>query len=264
MKLLTLNCHSWQEDNQLDKIKYLVKTIVKNNYDVIALQEVSQSIDSKIVFDNIKEDNYALVLINEIKNLGGFNYNFSWDFSHIGYGKYEEGLAILSKHEIINKESFYSSKSKDINFWKTRKIVKGTIKYNNENIDIYSCHLGWWNDKEEDFIYQGKNLYKKICESNNLAFVMGDFNNNALVRNEGYDFIKDMGLYDTYNLAAKKGSGYTVTEKIDGWEENTEKMRLDIIFTNKLLDVSRSSVIFNGVNEAIVSDHYGVEIIVEH
>ena len=27
MKLLTLNCHSWQEDNQLEKIKYLAKVI---------------------------------------------------------------------------------------------------------------------------------------------------------------------------------------------------------------------------------------------
>ena len=27
MKLLTLNCHSWQEDNQIEKIKYLAKII---------------------------------------------------------------------------------------------------------------------------------------------------------------------------------------------------------------------------------------------
>ena len=45
MKLLTLNCHSWQEDNQIEKIKYLAKIIKEKQYDVIALQEVSQKIN---------------------------------------------------------------------------------------------------------------------------------------------------------------------------------------------------------------------------
>lgn len=48
MKLLTLNCHSWQEDNQIEKIKYLAKVIQEEEYDVIALQEVSQSIGLKM------------------------------------------------------------------------------------------------------------------------------------------------------------------------------------------------------------------------
>ena len=54
MKLLTLNCHSWQEMHQIEKIKYLAKVIVENQYDVLALQEVSQNIDSDLLFDNIR------------------------------------------------------------------------------------------------------------------------------------------------------------------------------------------------------------------
>ena len=49
MKLLTLNCHSWQEENQIEKIKYLAKIIKEKQYDVIALQEVSQNIDSNVL-----------------------------------------------------------------------------------------------------------------------------------------------------------------------------------------------------------------------
>ena len=48
MKLLTLNCHSWLEEEQLYKIKYLAKTIVEEKYDVIALQEASQIIKASI------------------------------------------------------------------------------------------------------------------------------------------------------------------------------------------------------------------------
>ena len=59
MKLLTLNCHSWQEENQIEKIKYLASVIKEEQYDVIALQEVSQRIDSRSVDSKIKEDNFA-------------------------------------------------------------------------------------------------------------------------------------------------------------------------------------------------------------
>lgn len=35
MKLLTLNCHSWQEENQAEKITYLAETIKEKSYDVV-------------------------------------------------------------------------------------------------------------------------------------------------------------------------------------------------------------------------------------
>ena len=66
MKVLTLNCHSWQEEKQIEKIKYLAKIICENNYDVIALQEVNQSINSKILFDNIKAKLSSFILSNNI------------------------------------------------------------------------------------------------------------------------------------------------------------------------------------------------------
>lgn len=55
MKLLTLNCHSWQEENQIEKIKYLAKAIQEEDYDAIALQEVSQSIQAENVCGNKKK-----------------------------------------------------------------------------------------------------------------------------------------------------------------------------------------------------------------
>ena len=38
MKLLTLNCHAWQEENQIEKIQHLAQVIKEKQYDVIALQ----------------------------------------------------------------------------------------------------------------------------------------------------------------------------------------------------------------------------------
>lgn len=258
MKLLTLNCHSWQEENQLDKIKYIAKTINEKNYDVIAMQEVSQHINSDIVYENIRKDNFALLLQDELKNLGNDKYDFYFDIVHFGYDVYEEGLCLMTKLPIVSKESFYVSKNDKINFWKSRKIVKIKALYKDIEMSFLSCHLGWFNDCEEPFKYQADKLIENI-EKDNLTFIMGDFNNNANIVNEGYDYLAEK-LIDTYKISKNKDEGITVKGKIAGWDKNKEDLRLDIIFTNKEVEVLKSEVIFNGENKTIVSDHYGVSV----
>ena len=257
MKLLTLNCHSWIEENQISKIKYLAKIIKEKQFDVVALQEVSQRIESKFISENIKEDNFVHLLNEELKKLGDNSYKYIWDFSHIGYDIYEEGLAILTKHNIVNYDSFYITKSDNKDFYKSRKIIKADITIDNEKISFFTCHLGWWKDEDESFENQVDNLIEKI---NNKSFIMGDFNNDAFIRNEGYDYLLDKGLIDTYTKAIEKDSGITVEGEIAGWEGKKENKRLDIIFTTDDIKVLKSNVIFNGENKKIISDHYGVEV----
>ncbi|EEL52290.1 MULTISPECIES: endonuclease/exonuclease/phosphatase family protein [Bacillus cereus group] len=259
MKLLTLNCHSWQEENQLEKIRHLAKTIQEEDYDVIALQEVSQSIKAQNVCDNKKKDNFGLILLTELEKLGLGNYNIVWDFSHIGYDIYEEGIAIITKYPIVKQGSFFVSASQDTTYWKTRKIVHATISYQGKNITFYSCHLGWWNDEEESFKGQVNRLIEYV-NGDELSFLMGDFNNNAHLRGEGYDYLIRKGLYDTYELAMEKDEGTTVQGKIAGWDENKQNLRIDLIFTNRPKKVLSSKVIFNGVNRNVISDHFGVEV----
>lgn len=257
MKLLTLNCHSWQEEKQLEKIKYLAKIIAEKDYDVIALQEVSQRINTN---RKIAKDNYIYILMEELKSLGIGKYEFVWDLSHIGYDIYEEGLALITKHNIIDYESFYVSKSKDIRNYKSRKIIKAKIGINKDEFQFLSCHLGWWQDKDEQFKEQVDELINNI-QKDTRTFIMGDFNNDAFVVGEGYDYLLNKGLYDTYNLAKEKDSGVTVKGKIDGWSNHLDDKRLDLILVNHELEVKSSKIIFNGENKEVISDHYGVEII---
>ena len=262
MKLLTLNCHSWQEENQIEKIKYLAKVIKEKQYDVVALQEISQRIDSKLVNDKVKEDNYVYLLLKELEALGEKNYRFIWDYSHIGYDIYEEGSAILTNKNIVMEESFYVSNNISKKDYRSRKIVKARIKVDEIDYDIYTCHLGWWDDEKEPFKYQLDNLFKHL--TNKTSFIMGDFNNDAFIRNQGYDYLIDKGLVDTYTLANNKDSGITVAGEIDGWKGSKNSKRLDLILTNKTEnEIIYSKVIFNGENKEIVSDHYGVEIEVQ-
>ncbi|MBC2579522.1 endonuclease/exonuclease/phosphatase family protein [Clostridium sp. DJ247] len=261
MKLLTLNCHSWWEENQEEKIEIIANTIKEQDYDVISLQEVNQSIKKNIVFNNIKEDNFALVLLKELEKLSCTAYKMLWDFSHLSYETYEEGVSIITKHEIVEEGaySFFLSNSKDREFWKTRKVLGASIKVNKQMIDFYSCHLGWWQDEEEPFKEQVDKLLNNI-KKDRLTFFMGDFNNNAFIRGEGYDYLMEKGLKDTFTLAKEKDSGVTVKGKIAGWDLNKDDLRLDLILVNKDIDVEYSKVIFNGKNVPVVSDHYGVEV----
>lgn len=260
MKLLTLNCHSWQEENQIEKIKTLAATIKEQSYDVIALQEVSQKMDSEQMIDGLKADNFIVVLLQELEKLGITDYNFTWDFSHIGFEIYEEGLAVLTKHPIKKTHSFFITQSHDTNYWKTRKIVGATIQFHGELVSFYSCHLGWWGDDDEPYQTQVESLCKAADGDGTKYFLMGDFNNDANTRNGGYDYLRSKGLYDTYHLALEKDSGSTVKGKIQGWADNQRDLRIDLILASNPFNIVKSNVIFNGENKPVVSDHYGLEL----
>lgn len=254
MKLLTLNCHSWQEEQPHDKLNSLAKEISEKSYDVIALQEVSQS--------NIaRHENYAKLLVEELHRLGQTDYSFIWDMSHIGYEIYEEGVAIVTKHPLIESSSFFVTKDHNLQNWKTRKIVKATIDYNGKPFSFFSCHLGWWHDEEEPAKHQLE-LLLHHTSSKECCFLMGDFNGDASIRGENYDYLLNAGFLDTYKLAEKKDEGFTVKGKIDGWGENSKDLRIDYIFVNQPISVESSKVIFNGENKPVLSDHFGIEVIV--
>ncbi|MEH7119769.1 endonuclease/exonuclease/phosphatase family protein [Neobacillus vireti] len=263
MKLLTLNCHSWQEEHQVDKIAYLAETIIENSYDVITLQEVSQAIAEEVVDGKVKKNNYGNVLLQELKKRGSNEYSMVWELTHyIKNGTYEEGVAILTKHPILQQQSFFVSESEDyVANWRTRRIVGATIQYEGKPYTFYSCHMGWWHDEIEPFKAQADKLLQRMNWDEHF-FLMGDFNNDSSLRGEGYEYLINHGLHDTYHLAEEKDDGITVKGKIAGWSNNKQDLRIDLILSSKPVQVEFSKVIFNNVNKMVVSDHFGVEAIV--
>ncbi len=253
MKLLTINTHSIIEENYSEKCKIFADAINRIKPDIIAMQEVNQSKDAKNVFgyENIKEDNHALKIYNMING-----YHFSWLGVKIGYKIFEEGLAIFSKKPIADVSNLLLSDTVDYNNWKTRKAQIARI----DDVIICNVHMGWWDDLEEPFSRQFDRLNNYLSNFNDTIFLMGDFNSPADEKDKGYDMVLSRGWYDTYSLAKDKDSGFTVTGKIAGWEENRDSKRIDYIFTNTKINVKSSKVIFNGKNEEIISDHSGVII----
>lgn len=263
MRLLTLNTHSWREENSNHKIAHLAETIIERDYDIIALQEVNQMTDEPLMADGyLRKNNFMVVLLEEIQKRQGPKYYSYWQSSKTLKGYYEEGSCILSKTPILEERVFTVSKSSEETSHKKRNIVAITTEVEGTMIDVYSCHLGWWHDEEEPFKHQWEVLHEHLREDR-LSLLLGDFNNNANLRGEGYDYLLEHGLVDTYTLAEEKDTGFTVQGEIAGWQGNKLDLRIDLILATKKLKVKSSKVIFNGIYKEVVSDHYGVEVVLD-
>ncbi|WP_256384469.1 endonuclease/exonuclease/phosphatase family protein [Photobacterium toruni] len=261
MKLLTLNTHSWQEDKQLQKLEIVAQAIIDQNCDVIALQEVNQHQLSGVVNESIYSnslvhtDNYGYLLQQKLAELG-HNYQLTWDFVHQSYEVYQEGLAFLSRLPIIEHQVIDLNDNYNESNWKHRRAVRIKVAYQQQELDFYNCHCGWWNDEESSFSEHLNRITATL--SSRLSFLLGDFNNPSHVRHQGYDYALQCHLLDCYTMAESRDTGITVVKNIDGWQQNSQALRLDYIFSNQQLAVKQHQVIFNGHFYDVVSDHFGV------
>ncbi len=275
MKLLTLNTHSLVENNYERKLRDFTKAAAINKPDIIALQEVNQTCTEEIIPpselpgyvpcgntpETVRKDNHVY---NAVKLLAekGVDYYWTWLGMKLGYNKYDEGIALMSRSRILEARSFTVSAIDDYHNWKTRKII-GIRTENAPDTWFYSVHLGWWNDEDELFQEQWRRLGEAVS-GDKRAWLMGDFNSPAEVRGEGYDLISSAGWHDSFKLAEKHDSGITVGGVIDGWRDKLSSecsgMRIDQLWCSENVPVVSSKVIFNGENAPVVSDHYGVII----
>ncbi|MDT3426298.1 maltose 6'-phosphate phosphatase [Paenibacillus forsythiae] len=268
MKILTLNTHAWMETDQLGKIERLASFITDQQFDVIALQEVNQSKEEKALSATalerfiyaepetvVRQDNYAFVLLQKL----GIPYYWTWIPVHTGFIKYDEGLAILTRTPATAAFSEYVSVTRDYENYRTRKIVGVKAEVGGEESWFVCGHFGWWNDEEELFRGQWDAAQAKLDTLKELpVFIMGDFNNVAEIRDEGYDYVVQQGWHDLYASASVKDDGATVTKAIKGWDDNKGKLRIDYIFSSRPLQAKSCLVVLNGIRGAVVSDHFGV------
>ncbi len=269
MKLLTLNTYSWVQTADPSLFAPLVSDILENQYDAIALQEVNQ-LSSGPVINNpegylptqneipIKLDNFAYFLVKALAEKGLF-YHWSWVPCHQGYFRFDEGVAILSKAPIQSVDQVQLSIVNDFESIHTRR----ALVLETEAAAFISVHLSWWKEEEENpFLreWAAVEAAVKKLRGTKPIYVMGDFNNPADVRNEGYDLITNAGWQDAYAVAATREGSATVPPAIDGWEGNELSLRIDYIFSDQPQAVETYEVKFDGKKLPIVSDHYGVAV----
>ncbi|WP_376717068.1 endonuclease/exonuclease/phosphatase family protein [Enterococcus dongliensis] len=272
MKVLTLNTHSWMEEQDQQQIDVLANQIAKEEYDLIGLQEVNQLLASPLAKVDtyfqptsnqqaIHQDNFLFCLTERLKKLG-CHYYWSWTYNHIGYDIYHEGIGLLSKTP-IKTASYLISKSSDPTDYHTRRFMLGETFIEGQKIVAISSHFSWWHSVDEAFGYEWRMLEEVLSEKQGTLIVMGDFNNDAKKAAEGYDLVckSSLALQDAFIAARNKTGEYTVEKSIDGWDENAERLRIDYIFTSKNFEIESYRVVFDGKKESVISDHYGVMVV---
>jgi len=278
MKILTLNTHSLQEENYAEKLEWFVQGILKEKPDIIALQEVNQTCNAEVLEPEklegqypvpgcmqIRADNHAAQVARRLRSAGVDCY-WTWIPIKLGYGKYDEGVAILSLGRPIRcVDQFPISRVNDYHNWRTRAVLGVQV----EGLEdwFYTIHMGWWDDEVERFLDQWKNLNccimsKRMCGT---VWLLGDFNAPDCIHGQSYEHIVATGWVDTFKTAHIADSGITVPGVIDGWRAQPEArrgsgMRLDYIWCSRKKEIRSSRVVFNGTNEPVVSDHFGVMI----
>ncbi len=271
MKLLTLNTHSLVEDNYPQKLEAFVEGIAAEKPQIIALQEVNQSISAMPAEATeyyhpccgnavIKCNNYVYRAAQLLREKG-LDYYWTWLPIKKGYGQYDEGIAVMSLSPVLETDILTVSDSDDYENWKTRRLL-GVRTEALPDEWFFSVHYGWWGDPDEPFRHQWIRTAEHMTRYDSV-WLMGDFNAPASIRGAAYDLVKRSFWQDTYELAQVRDSGATVSGSIDGWKDapdTAEAMRIDQIWCNKKVVITSSEVVFNGTRHPVVSDHFGVMV----
>ncbi|MGR9051965.1 MAG: endonuclease/exonuclease/phosphatase family protein, partial [Gammaproteobacteria bacterium] len=184
------------------------------------------------------------------------------DWSHLGFDKYREGVAILSRYPLTHPEARYVSDSHDVYSIHSRKVVSAQVAIPFIGlVNVFSAHLSWW---EDGFKQQFERL-RQWAESRYDHYVKGtllcgDF--NIAAGSVGYRQVVESKQYEDQYLAANQ---YGLFEKIfrvndAHWSSLlADDYRIDYIFMNKTSDlhVTSARVLFTDQDYGRVSDHCG-------
>lgn len=265
MKFLTLNSHSWMEENAQQKFETLKEQILEAQYDVICFQEVNQEMASEVVKTDeyyqalpsavaIHKDHFVRVLVEELA-AQGLHYYWTWAYNHIGYDHLNEGVAVLSRQPLKADEILVSNMD-DPTDYHTRRVAVAHTSVDGKEIAVASVHLSWW---DKGFQFEWPRIENYFSQVGKPFILAGDFNNPA--GQEGYETIlsSSLELQDSFIEAKETKGTYTVGPGIDGWTDNQIPLRIDYVFASPEWDIQRLHVIFDGQNKPHVSDHYGLE-----
>ena len=135
MKLITLNSHSLIEENYEEKFSRFILAMLKEKPDILALQEVNQSMEGPELSQReleasgyvpplsspeallepahpVRRDNHGYRCAAALRSLG-FPLYWTWVPAKIGYDRFDEGVALFSPYPIRRAEGFYITGSRD-------------------------------------------------------------------------------------------------------------------------------------------------------
>ena len=256
LKILTLNLHCYQEENQDTKFNQIARAIDDLDIDVVCLQEVGEQWANG---NGNWDSNAARIIRDRLRQ----HYHLHTDWSRIGFDRYREGIAILSRYDFLMTDAGYVSSSHDVFSIDSRKVVMVQLNVPYMGLmNVFSAHLSW---PSGGFFEQFDRLraWANHKNGNHLAatFLCGDFNVKA--GSAGYQEIVRTCEFEDQYLAATSPNAF---EKIFRQQSSNidrhlaKDGRIDFIFMQKrgsLQAVAARELFTIGDHYGRVSDHPG-------
>ncbi|MEI6333404.1 MAG: endonuclease/exonuclease/phosphatase family protein [Methylococcaceae bacterium] len=255
LKVMILNLHCYQEDNQDHKFSQIAKAINELDTDIVCLQEVAELWNDG---NGDWNSNSANIINERLKH----PFHLYTDWSHKGFDKYREGVAILSRYPLLKQDSRYVSNSHSADSIHSRKVVMAQVHIHYLGlINFFSAHLSWWDD---GFSEQFNTLVNWAADNQTDdvtgTLLCGDFNITA--GTEGYNLVVNGHEYEDQFLAINDHDAFEKIFKVNDphWQDYlADDYRIDYIFMNKTSDLQITSgkVLFTEQDYGRVSDHCG-------
>ena len=170
LRVLTLNLHTWQEERQQEKFRTIADAIRELEIDIACFQEVGE-------LWNDGRGDPATHAGRIIRGHLGEGWHLFSDWSHVGFDRYREGVAILSRFPF--KETGAAWLSSERSPWSihARKAVRARILLPGDTLDVVSTHFSW---PENGFFDQFRTMETWLDARADLptlgTLVCGDFN----------------------------------------------------------------------------------------
>lgn len=255
LKVMVLNLHCYQEDRQDHKFSLIAKAIHEQAVDVVCFQEVAEHWNDG---QGDWNSNAAHIINQRLKP----PMHLYTDWSHLGFDKYREGVAILSRYPLHHTHSRYVSDSQDAYSIHSRKVVMARVQVPYMGaVNVFSAHLSWWEDGfQQQFQRLSEWAGSLLDESVTATLLCGDF--NVAAGSIGYKQVVSGNQYEDQYLAANhQGLFEKIFRVNDAHWGNwlADDYRIDYIFMNKHsgLQVTSARVLFTDWDYGQVSDHVG-------
>lgn len=254
LRVLILNLHCYQEENQDFKLSQIARAIDELAVDIVCLQEVAELWNDG---QGDWQSNSARIINERLES----PYHLVSDWSHLGFERYREGVAVLSRHPIEKSAANYVSDSHDPYSIHSRKVVMAQIRVPYVGlVNVFSSHLSWWDDGFPEQFARLRHWAADEHSARTAATLLcGDFNIKAGSR--GYRRVLEANDYDDQYLAAN--SPQLARELAEGGRSAAQLLardhRIDYIFLRRgsRLGVTSGRTVFTDHDYGRVSDHCG-------
>jgi endonuclease/exonuclease/phosphatase family metal-dependent hydrolase len=252
LKILTFNIYGAPDSDWEIREGMILEELETLLPDFIGLQEIVQNPAA-----GVGPDNRAKLLADSLYYRTGIRYDFRYAYTHFSWGQFDEGIAILSRHIILDSDFFDLPPG---NF--ARKALWGRILSPGGVVNFFNTHLSF-GGQEPVRIQQVRAIKPYIEQINSdsvaLANILcGDF--NAIPSSPPILLLtlpdsSGIVYLDSWNEANPGVAGYTMPS-------NNPNARIDYIFLrdDEYGEIISSDLVLNqpNANNIYPSDHIGV------